>query len=117
MYKLEPTGHTYPDEYDLKKSPTCYSEGTETVTCNKCPATKSRVIPATGKHSFGEWKNVSGTDASKGNMVRYCTECRFAEYKTNEKAALVGDVNNDGKITASDARLVLRASVGLEKLN
>lgn len=35
---------------------------------------------------------------------------------TTANAAALGDVNGDGEITASDARLALRASVNLEKL-
>ena len=34
----------------------------------------------------------------------------------NASAALTGDVNGDGKIGPDDARLALRASVGLENL-
>lgn len=36
--------------------------------------------------------------------------------KKPEPEVLPGDVNNDGEVTAADARLALRASVGLEKL-
>ena len=37
-----------------------------------------------------------------------------AEFSYN-KSLFNGDVNNDGKITAADARLVLRFSAGLQK--
>ncbi len=37
--------------------------------------------------------------------------------ESEELLYTIGDINNDGKITAADARLALRASVGLEKFN
>lgn len=41
----------------------------------------------------------------------------LAEIEAIENAYKTGDVDGDGKVTAADSRLALRASVGLEKLN
>lgn len=45
----------------------------------------------------------------------YCFDIHY-EYLVPLSAPEKGDVNYDGKITADDARLVLRAAVGLEEL-
>ena len=39
------------------------------------------------------------------------------ENSEKEASVILGDVDGDGKVTASDARLILRASVGLEKVD
>lgn len=43
--------------------------------------------------------------------------CLSSIFILSASAQIMGDVNNDGLIQASDARLALRASVGLEKLS
>ena len=47
-------------------------------------------------------------------VVAYATE---ADGDGNEATVQYGDVDSDGKISAGDARIALRASVGLESLN
>lgn len=59
---------------------------------------------------------ISGA-AGKVDLNRMYTNYpeRFSNSNTQTPAVLKGDVNSDGKITASDSRLALRYSVGLEK--
>ena len=45
----------------------------------------------------------------------YLFEIRYNVYVGSENFALSGDVDNDGVITASDARFALRCAVGLEE--
>lgn len=45
----------------------------------------------------------------------YLFEIRYDVYVGSENFALSGDVDNDGVITASDARFTLRCAVGLEE--
>ena len=60
-------------------------------------------------HKFGDWKYT----AFSCNAVRQCSVCKEKETKTIK---LLGDSDFNGKITAADARLILRSAVGLETL-
>lgn len=53
---------------------------------------------------------------NNGNPIRKRPEGSF--YKApNTDTVMIGDIDIDGKITATDARLALRSAVGLEKLS
>lgn len=56
-----------------------------------------------------------------GEELHMCKECNFVtearEIPALDMDLVLGDVDADGKISASDARFALRASVGLETLN
>ena len=72
----------------------------------------------TEAHTFGEGVvTVEPTATAAGEKTFTCTVCGYKkteEIPKTEPEALLGDVNNDGKVTAADARLALRAAVGLE---
>ena len=110
------------DEGAVSVEPTCVDAGVMLYTCTVegCIATKEEAIPATGEHTFGEWTETKPATASEeGEETRVCSVC--GETETRAVARLVnaeniGDIDGDGKITASDARTALRAAVGLEEL-
>ena len=121
--EIPATGHT---EVKLEgKSATCTETGlTEGKKCSVCEEilVAQKEISATG-HVLSEW--IVKTPAKvgvKGLEEQKCTVCNtvvnkrdipaLAEVVTNK----VGDVNGDGEITASDARIALRISAGLETL-
>ncbi|HCT91783.1 MAG TPA: hypothetical protein DF613_10475 [Lachnospiraceae bacterium] len=55
---------------------TCVKDGSETVECTKCHKTTTRTIPATGKHTPGEWTTTKQpTAAEAGERVQKCTVC------------------------------------------
>ena len=93
--KISPTGHSY--SYTVTKNPTCTEIGIKKYTCSGCKNYYTDNIPSSG-HSF-----VNGK----------CADCALPD----PDAQKAGDVDNDGEVTASDARLILRASVGLEFLS
>jgi hypothetical protein len=72
----------------------------------------------TGAHTFDEGVvTVEPTVTAAGEKTFTCTVCGYKkteEIPKTEPEALLGDVNNDGEVTAADARLALRAAVGLE---
>lgn len=99
---------------------TCTEEGYTVYTCLLCNHEEiADYTPAKG-HSFGDWMIVKEPDENEeGLEERICSECDELEERVIEKLApayITGDVNNDGKITAADARLALRLSAGLETL-
>lgn len=86
--------HTHSYSSEITKKATCIEKGSITYTCSGCRLIYSDEIPLT-EHNF-----VNGI----------CSVCSFK----NEQKGMMGDLDEDKKITAADARLVLRASVGLE---
>ncbi len=120
---LPALGHS--EQVVAGKDATCVSAGYSSSTkCAVCGITlKSPVtVPATG-HTLGAW--VVKTPAKvgvKGLEVQKCTVCN-AEVNKRDIPALaevssnkVGDANGDGKITAADARITLRISAKLDKI-
>ncbi|MBQ8387779.1 MAG: endonuclease [Clostridia bacterium] len=73
-------------EISKKKDPTCGKDGyTGDVYCRACEALveAGRVIPATGEHSFGEWKTViSAGPGTVGSKKRECEICHEEETAT-----------------------------------
>ncbi len=101
----------------LVKAATCEAEGKKAQKCKVCGTLTDEVsIPAKG-HTPGEWEVVKqATKTERGLEQKKCTTCgKVVEEK--EIPMLVsyklGDVNNDGTITAVDARMVLRYVAGL----
>ncbi len=71
----------------------------------------------THEHTFSEWVVVKApTVAEEGSEERICSVCGEKETRVIAKLEFTsGDVNCDGRITAADARLVLRISAKLDK--
>ena len=110
-----------------EKSSTCTEEGIEIYACDSCDYTESRNVKATG-HSFGEWKvNTKPTKDKEGLEIRICNNCNYKEERTIPKLTvtpddtstdfILGDVDGNKKVNATDARKILRYVAGLEQLN
>lgn len=93
------TTHTY-NAGKVTKTATCKEAGVKTFTCTVCGATKTEPIAKLTTHTYKDGK---------------CTVCGAADPNYDPTPAFrKGDVDNDGKVTAADARLALRASVGFK---
>jgi hypothetical protein len=100
---------------------TCEGTGKQVEKCKNCEYVgKETAIPATG-HVEGKWVVVKNpTKTEPGLEEQKCDACgkvlnsREIPVGTTYK---LGDVNEDGKITAVDARVVLRQVAGLVELN
>lgn len=67
-------------------------------------------------HNFSNWSR----NEAAARWERICTDCDFMEFSNKQEPPAYpgyGDINNDGVITSADARLALRASVGIETLS
>lgn len=105
----------------VTKAPTCEEAGTKVQQCSKCDYIgETTEIPATG-HTEGEWGVTKlPTTKEAGLEEKKCTACgkvlesreipMILEYK-------LGDVNEDGYVTAVDARTVLQYVAGLVELS
>ena len=110
------------------KPATCTEAGNIAYyTCSVCEKTfsdaegtkeVSDVTVAPAGHSFGEWTvTKEATVTEEGTETRTCSKCGEKETRQTERLPLLymlGDVDFDENITAADARLALRRSVGLE---
>lgn len=98
-------------------NPTCTEKGYTTHTCACGDSYVDTYITATG-HTYGEWTiTKEPTETETGLKERTCTVCKQTKTETVPKLVKTytpGDVDGDGKISAADARLALRRSVGLE---
>ncbi|MBR5232572.1 MAG: bacterial Ig-like domain-containing protein [Clostridia bacterium] len=123
-------GHSFVDNYfsakghihqTVKGTPaTCTQSGTsDGIKCSVCGTVtkKQTVISATG-HKFANWTTVKAPTAdAEGTEERICSVCGTKETrKINKLDFMIGDVNGDGKISAADARIVLRSSAKLQSL-
>ncbi len=110
--------------HDIKevvtKKASCEEVGKKVEQCKNCDYKgKETEIPATG-HTEGKWETVKNpTKTEPGLEQKKCTVCGKV-LDTNEIPVVVtyklGDVNEDGHITAVDARIVLRYVAGLVEL-
>lgn len=107
------------EEYIIKL-PACEEPGIKVEMCKKCDwEAEKEEIPATG-HTEGLWIVVKeATKTETGLKQQKCLVCGkvIAEEEIPVLPPYVlGDVNEDGKIRATDARLVLQAVAGLKTL-
>lgn len=119
-------GDTYRDNYvpelphtpvDIGlKAPTCttpgWKDGTKCSVCNEI-LSPDGTIPETG-HS-AEWVTVTDAQIGADGLEHFkCTLCGEVLEEKVIPAVKKGDINGDGKITAADARLILRYSAKLD---
>ena len=100
---------------------TCETAGKKVEQCANCEYKEAeKEIPAKG-HTEGKWETVKvPTKTEAGLEQKKCTVCgAVIESREIPKAISykLGDVNEDGHITAVDARLVLQEVAGLVELN
>ncbi len=117
-----PPAHQHVPVTVAAMQPTCTQEGhTEKIYCSTCGAVikESSAIPSLG-HDLKTEVIKEPTRTEYGESRTYCTRCTYSvtailPMLTEEPAVyLPGDADNDGTVTASDARLALRCAVKLE---
>lgn len=99
------SGHTYKSE---TIAPTCTEGGCTKYTCTKCGYSYSNNSTPAAGHKYKD-EAIAG-----GGTKHTCTVCGHSY--TDGSAQKPYDVNNDGRITAVDARWILQDIVGLRKL-
>ncbi len=111
-------------EWKIVNEPTCIADGSKIRKCS-CGNTESSTVPATGIHSFSEWQTTTNeTDGNKIEEIRTCIFCKMTETRVIDNIQapdgeniLAGDANNDGEVTALDARLILQVVAGLKEVD
>ena len=95
----------------------CITAGTRTTYCGVCQKEIRTEYVAPTDHLFGPATvQTPVTLRSNGVEKSICTVCG-TEKTESILSPRYGDIDGDGKITSSDARLALRAAVQLDTLN
>lgn len=117
--KIPALGHDYKA---VLTKPTCTAKGFTTYTCTRCKDTyKDNEIPMLD-HSWDSGAvTVEPTFDEEGVRTFTCKVCRTKKTeaiaklnKPEPRKILLGNVDNDDKVTVSDARLILRAAIKLD---
>ena len=103
--------HNFAEAPEKNAAPTCTEEGYICYECAKCGEIRQEAVPPTGEHDWQETERQMQNDGSVV-VIKTCSVCGNEIKEIEER--LKGDVDSDGEVTAADARLALRASVGLE---
>lgn len=121
--EIPATGQHIFNDWAIMVNPTCESEGEQHRWCTICSILEIELLPAIS-HASADWKVVKEPQIGVAGLAQFkCTVCgkvlteRVLPALEDSATFTPGDVNNDGKITAADARIVLRASAQLEKLD
>lgn len=95
------------------KEATCTVNGEELYVCEFCGY--EEIKTTTKDHIFGEWEvTKQPTISDEGIETRSCACGKVETRKIDKLSVTKGDVNNDGKITAVDARMILQVVAGLK---
>ncbi len=112
------TGHDYKTKII---APTCTEKGYTIYSCACGFSNRLDYVSATG-HTAGEWKVVLEAQiGAEGKEVQKCIVCGEVVAERvipaiPEVTYTVGDANGDGKVNAIDARIILRVSAQIEKI-
>ncbi len=116
MHTHKPNG-----QRTIGKDPVCNENGWEYCMCEICDEWYRNTLESTELHTPGEWEVVTEAQVgAEGLEQQKCTVCGEVLDERVIPALpdvtyIVGDVNGDGRITAADARLLLRISAKLDK--
>ena len=91
--------HTHVFSEEVKnsyKAPTCGSAGQKIMRC-ACGETQTETIPATGKHTYGEWTiDKEATDTENGSKSRICSVCKDKEVVVIKATGSYNNTNTSG---------------------
>ena len=95
---VDSDAHLWEDDFTTDKEPTCTTEGSRSIHCSRCSATKdSETIPV-ADHQYGEWEIISeATCTVDGMRVRECVNCG-----NTEKSVITADHIWDNEITVDE---------------
>ena len=77
---INPDAHLWEDDYTIDKEPTCVAEGSKSVHCSRCDATKDSTVIPLADHIYGEWETIKeATCTEDGSKKHSCINCGFEE--------------------------------------
>lgn len=77
---IDSDAHEWEEDYTIDKEPTFTTEGSKSIHCSRCDATKdSTVIPVTD-HTYGEWEVVTPSTCTENGVKKHaCIHCGFEQ--------------------------------------
>lgn len=95
----------------------CAESGTRETLCAVCGETVSSVFVTPTQHTVTAWTTEQKLTCAQDGI--YTTVCAVCKQKLTRLIShpLFGDIDADNSVSASDARLALRAAVSLETLS
>ncbi|MCR5338106.1 MAG: leucine-rich repeat domain-containing protein, partial [Lachnospiraceae bacterium] len=91
--EIEAKGHEWETEYTIDSAATCTIDGSRSIHCKNCTATKEEGTINAAGHQYGEWVTVTEPGCeTKGSRKHICTECQNVE--TEEIGAKGHDWND-----------------------
>ena len=127
VYKCRVCNHEWQNNYGKREhiytktiyEATCHEGAYELKVCVNCGDTIKDVFSGPLEHSWDEGTVTKNPTATETGIIAYkCHLCNATKTETIPNVEfLPGDVNLDGKITAADARLCLRAAARLDELS
>lgn len=77
---INPDAHLWEDDYTIDKEPTCIEEGSKSIHCSRCDATKDSTVIPLADHIYGEWETIKeATCTEDGSKKHSCINCGFEE--------------------------------------
>ncbi len=121
---IDKIGHKM-SEWVISTEATCENEGKRVQKCLNCGVILNQDSIDKLSHNFGDWNvSVKPTEKEYGIESRTCKSCKLVETRRIDKLPssdvdniLLGDVNGDNTVKATDARLVLQVVAGLKSYN
>lgn len=113
-------GHKAGEWQEINK-PTCTDNGLKAKKCENCGEVLEQENIAPTGHEFGAWKTtVKETEERNGEESRTCKKCKYTETRVIDninptEKELLGDCDNNGNVSAVDARLVLQVVAGIKE--
>ena len=89
--------HVWDNDFTIDKEPTCVEEGSKSIHCSECDATKDVTVIEKKAHEYSEWiVDSNATCTEKGSEYQECNNCHGI--KMNEIPALDHDyIEHEGK--------------------
>ena len=101
----------------VSEQATCTQEGMRITVCAVCEKNMREEYTAAAEHRFGPGEEtVPVTLKAPGKIEYRCAVCGFVKDEEIPSPAFC-DIDEDGRVTTNDARLALRAVIGLETLS
>ncbi len=72
-------GHSWSSSYTVDVTATCTAEGSKSIHCTSCSATKNSIVIPKTNHSYGEWSTVNPAACTKDGIERRECSCGNAE--------------------------------------
>lgn len=95
---IDADAHLWEDDFTTDKEPTCTTEGSRSIHCSRCSATKNSETIPVANHQYGEWEITKEVTCTVNGMrVHECLNCGKIE-----ENVITADHIWDNKVTVDE---------------